>query len=115
MKHYFLVLSLLLSLTLAALPANFTWANVNATNFLGINQNQNQPNRCESGWAFATINTLNSRLKLRMAQTGFSSPDVSLSVQVLLECDTNDFGCLGVNNCLIAIGRTCIGLEVDQK
>lgn len=29
-----------------ALPANYSWANQNGVNYLGINQNQNIPSRC---------------------------------------------------------------------
>jgi hypothetical protein len=91
-----LALLLILQLAQSALPVNFTWANKDGINYMGVNQNQNFPNRCESGWAFATINSLNARLKIRMKNTNFKSPIISLSPQVLLECDGNDFGCLGV-------------------
>ena len=61
---------------------------------MGTVTNQNFPQVCNSGWAFATTNALNSRIKIaRKAQ----SPDISLSTQVLLNCDQLDNGCLGVN------------------
>jgi hypothetical protein len=53
-------------LTVPTNITNFTWANVNGRNFLTPAQNQNNPHRCESGWAFATINTLNTRLNIQM-------------------------------------------------
>lgn len=98
----------------AALPGNFTWSDKDGLNYMGINQNQNLPYRCESGWAFATVNALNPRLKIRMNKTNFPSPTVSLSVQVLLECDTFDFGCLGVIYYAKA-GRAQFRHQVDPK
>jgi hypothetical protein len=87
---------LLLAAVFAALPTKFSWANNQGINFLSPSQNQNNPHRCESGWAFATINTLNTRLNLQMNKQSFLAPANSLSVQVLLECDGYDYGCLGV-------------------
>ena len=95
MLRYLLVYLFIFVVT-ASLPFNFSWANRDGVNYMGINQNQNIPYRCESGWAFATINALNSRLNFRLNQTNFTSPQLSLSIQVLLECDTNNYGCLGV-------------------
>ena len=75
------------------LPINFSWANVNNRSYLTHIYNQNFPKPCNSGWAFATLNALNARIKIRRNAT---SPDVVLSTQVLLSCDEYDFGCLGV-------------------
>ncbi len=73
-------------------PQKFSWDDVNGTSYLGPVKSQNFPNFCNSGWAFSTIGMLESRIKsLRKA----SSPDISLSTQILLSCDTLDFGCLG--------------------
>jgi len=91
-----LVLHFLVAAVFTALPTNFSWANNQNINFLSPSQNQNNPHRCESGWAFATINTLNTRLNFQMSKQGFLAPANSLSVQVLLECDHYDYGCLGV-------------------
>lgn len=73
-------------------PDYFSWDNYNNTSFLGIVQNQNFPASCNSGWAFSTINVLNMRAKIKRKA---ESPDLSLSPQVLLSCDTLDYGCLG--------------------
>lgn len=98
-KYQILVLSLICLLFMQAstieledLPTNFTWANINNISYIGPVRNQNFPNSCNSGWAFSTIHMLDSRIKRRRNAT---SPDISLSVQVLLSCDTLDFGCMG--------------------
>lgn len=79
---------------LTVLPDQFSWDNINGVTYLGPVKNQNFPYSCNSGWAFATISMLEARIKkLRKA----AAPDISLSTQVLLSCDTLDYGCLGVN------------------
>lgn len=93
-----LALLMVAAVALAALPANFTWGAGGDRNYLTPAVNQNNPLRCESGWAWATINSLNARINIRIAKSGLKLPLVSLSAQVLLECDEWDFGCLGVSN-----------------
>lgn len=61
--------------------------------YLSPARNQNFPYSCNSGWAFATVGMIEARIKI---QRKGASPDVSLSTQVLLSCDTFDNGCLGV-------------------
>jgi hypothetical protein len=75
------------------LPDDFSWADINGVSYLGPVKSQNFPHACNSGWAFSTIGMLESRIKRRR---NASSPDISLSTQVLLSCDNLDFGCLGV-------------------
>lgn len=72
---------------MSALPTNFTWGAGGDRNYLTPTVNQNNPARCESGWAWATINSLNSRINIQIAKSGLKLPQVSLSAQVLLECD----------------------------
>jgi hypothetical protein len=91
-----LALLVMAAVALAAIPANFTWGPGGDRNYLTPTTNQNNPNRCESGWAWATINSLNARINIQIARGGLKLPLVSLSTQVLLECDELDFGCLGV-------------------
>ena len=67
------------------LPLQLNWSNRDGVNYMGVNINQNFPAKCDSGWAFATLNAFTPRIKFRMNQTGFmSTPDISLSAQVLL-------------------------------
>ena len=91
------IITLLLIAFTYALPTNFTWGIGATRNLLTPSANQNNPNRCESGWAFATINSLNTRINIQMYKNSFKYPAVSLSPQVLLECNQNNFGCLGVH------------------
>lgn len=89
----------LMVLCLSALPVNFTWGPGGERNYLTPAPNQNNPLRCESGWAWAVINSLNARANIRIARSGLKLPLVSLATQVLLECDQRDSGCLGVFFC----------------
>lgn len=89
-------LLLLLLGVLGALPANFSWGVGGVRSFLPPASNQNNPHRCESGWAWATINSLSTRINIGTSKSTLNFPLVALSPQVLLECDDYDFGCLGV-------------------
>lgn len=74
------------------LPKNFWWGNVNHTNYLTVQRNQHIPIYCGSCWAFAATSALSDRIKIaRKAQW----PDVNLSPQVLISCETPDDGCDG--------------------
>ncbi len=86
MRRIFLLGALLL-ITIHALPLNFTWGPGGERNYLTPAINQNNPLRCESGWAWATINALNARINIKISKAGLKLPLVSLSTQVLLECD----------------------------
>ena len=73
-------------------PTEWSWDNVDNINYLGVVRNQNYPAPCNSGWAIAATSTLSSRIKIaRKAQW----PDVTISPQVLIDCDNLDFGCYG--------------------
>lgn len=75
-----------------SLPANFTWQNVNGTNYLTLVRNQHIPIYCGSCWAHAATSALSDRIKImRKAQW----PEINLSPQVLISCERPDNGCLG--------------------
>ena len=94
MKHIILLSVVLIAFVQSSTnPDNFSWDDMNGSTYLSPVKNQNFPYACNSGWAFSTIGMLEARIKsLRKAAT----PDISLSTQVLLSCDTLDYGCLGV-------------------
>jgi cathepsin X len=76
----------------AELPKNYWWGNVDGTNFLTVQRNQHIPVYCGSCWAFASSSALSDRIKIkRNAQW----PDINLSPQVLISCETPDDGCDG--------------------
>jgi len=76
------------------LPTNFWWGNNNSTNYLTLQRNQHIPQYCGSCWSFAVTSSLSDRIKiLRNA----AWPDIILSPQVLLSCDTVNRGCSGGN------------------
>ena len=92
-KIFLLTILVVLGFTL---PDSFSWGNQNGRSFLGAVTNQNNPHRCESGWAIATTSALSARINIAMNKMNFKSASISLSSQSLLECDSRNFGCLGV-------------------
>jgi cathepsin X len=66
--------------------------NVNKTNYLTIQRNQNSPHHCVASWAFSSISAISDKIKIvRQAQW----PDAILSPQVLLSCTEKKIGCKG--------------------
>lgn len=74
------------------LPTNWYWGNVNNTNFLCTTKNQHIPQYCGSCWAQSTTSTISDRIAI---MRGGKFPEIDISPQVLLTCDTNDDGCHG--------------------
>lgn len=86
------VLTELPQISIKDLPTNYWWGNVGGTNYLTVQRNQHIPIYCGSCWAFASTSALSDRIKImRKAQW----PDVNLSPQVLISCETPDEGCDG--------------------
>ncbi len=52
------------------------------------------PRFCGSCWAFAVTSSINDRIKI-MRKAAW--PDIIISPQVLLSCDTTNRGCYGGN------------------
>jgi len=67
----------------SALPSNFSWVHKGATTPI-YNQGQ-----CGSCWAFSTTESIESMNFLK------GNPLTSLSIQQIVDCDTNDDGCDG--------------------
>lgn len=74
------------------LPENFSWSNVNGTNFLGTSKNQHIPQYCGSCWAHGATSSLSDRIAIKR---GSVFPEIDISVQVLMDCDRNNSGCNG--------------------
>mmetsp|Transcript_7903 Transcript_7903/g.11071 ORF Transcript_7903/g.11071 Transcript_7903/m.11071 type:complete len:624 (-) Transcript_7903:153-2024(-) len=70
-------------MSVADLPANWDWRNINGTNFLTESRNQHIPQYCGACWAFGTLSMLNDRIKI--AQKG-GYPETILAPQVLINC-----------------------------
>lgn len=67
----------------SALPANWTWQDVNGTNFLTKSLNQHIPTYCGSCWAHGSMSSLADRVKIiRNA----AWPDINFAIQVILNC-----------------------------
>ena len=81
MLFILLVIIGLSNLATATLPEEFTWSNVNGTNFLTKSLNQHIPQYCGSCWAHAAVSSLADRIKIRR-QAKF--PDIDLSIQFIL-------------------------------
>ena len=74
------------------LPNSFWWGRANGTNYLTMQRNQHIPVYCGSCWAFAATSALSDRIKI---QRKAAWPDINLSPQVLISCDTVAEGCYG--------------------
>ena len=74
------------------LPTNFTWANVNGTNYLTNIRNQHIPQYCGSCWAHASTSVLSDRIKIARKAAW---PDINIAPQVLISCQSTSFGCDG--------------------
>ena len=70
----------------------FFWGDNQGKNYLTQNRNQNVPNYCNSGWAFAIASSISDTIKI-MREAAF--PDANINVQSLLDCDTTNNGCQG--------------------
>jgi cathepsin X len=66
------------------IPTEFTWANVNGTNFLTFSRNQHIPVYCGSCWAHGTTSALGDRLNILRKNAW---PQINLSPQVLINCN----------------------------
>ena len=86
------VLKSMRTLPINELPKSWWWGDVDGTNYLTIQRNQHIPIYCGSCWAFSAASALSDRIKIaRKAQW----PDVVISPQVLISCETPDDGCGG--------------------
>ena len=74
------------------LPANWMWNDVNGTNYLTNMRNQHIPQYCGSCWAHAATSALSDRIKIAR---NASWPDINISPQVVISCETIDDGCHG--------------------
>jgi cathepsin X len=75
-----------------SLPDNWSWDNVNGTNFLTVIHNQHVPQYCGSCWAQAVSSSLSDRIKI--ARKG-AFPDINIAPQVFVSCANNTNGCNG--------------------
>ena len=75
-----------------AIPSAFDWGNVNGVNYLTNMRNQHIPQYCGSCWAHATTSALSDRIKIAR---NASWPDMNISPQVLISCETDTDGCHG--------------------
>ena len=71
------------------LPKNFSWSNVNGTNYLTSLKNQHIPVYCGACWAEAATSVLADRLAIKRKNV---FPEVVLSVQPLMDCDFHEDG-----------------------
>lgn len=74
------------------LPDQYIWNAVNGTNFLTNIRNQHIPQYCGSCWAHAATSAFSDRIKIAR---NAAWPDINISPQVLISCETTDYGCFG--------------------
>jgi len=76
------------------LPDNWTWANVNGTNYLSWNKNQHIPVYCGSCWAQGSTSALADRFNILMKD--HTATPVALSAQAIINCQAGG-SCEGGN------------------
>jgi len=75
-----------------SLPENWTWSNINGTNYLTTMRNQHIPQYCGSCWAHSATSVIGDRISIAR---GGVFPEITISPQILLDYDTNNYGCHG--------------------
>merc|ERR1740117_1055557 len=68
------------------LPTDFTWKNVNNTNYMTTIRNQHIPVYCGSCWAMGSSSALADRLNIKQVRAGGVMSENMLSVQAILSC-----------------------------
>jgi cathepsin X len=84
------------TMDLLQLPDAFDWRNVNGKSYTSVPRNQHIPQYCGACWAFASLSTLNDRIKI-LRKDAF--PEIVLSPQHMLSCGTGGT-CFGGNHFL---------------
>ena len=74
------------------LPTEKLWNNVDGTSYLTNIRNQHVPQYCGSCWAHAATSALSDRIKIARQAAW---PDINISPQVIISCETTDLGCHG--------------------
>ena len=75
-----------------ALPDQWRWDDIDGTNYLTNVWNQHVPTYCGSCWAHASTSALSDRIKIARKAAW---PDINLSPQPLISCESKDQGCHG--------------------
>jgi cathepsin X len=75
-------------------PDNWDWRNINGNNYCTITKNQHIPTYCGSCWAHGPTSALADRF---MILNGRSSTPISLSPQVIVNCEPGGGSCFGGN------------------
>ena len=74
------------------LPTEKLWNSVDGTSYLTNVRNQHVPQYCGSCWAHAATSALSDRIKIARQAAW---PDINISPQVIISCETTDLGCHG--------------------
>jgi cathepsin X len=77
-----------------SLPNTWDWRDVNGTNYVSISKNQHIPIYCGSCWAHGSISALNDRFHIMFPK----ATPISLSMQVIVNCQPGGSSCNGGNS-----------------
>jgi hypothetical protein len=75
-----------------SIPTNFSWGNANGKNYLSVVRNSNVPQYCDASYIFAVTSSLSDRIAVAR---GGIFPEINMSPQMLLSCNTANNGCNG--------------------
>eukprot|EP00466_Bigelowiella_natans_P014752 jgi/Bigna1/67498/fgenesh1_pg.3_\ len=107
----------------STMPAAFDWSLAPGGDFISTPETYLNPPGCESSWAFAAAAMMSARMAI---QANGSTPKVSISPQVLINCATpfGSDGCKGGGNLTWAldyiknhgiVDNTCMGYRAKQQ
>lgn len=74
------------------LPKNHDWGNYEGKNYLSQMRNQHIPEYCGSCWAHAVASSISDRIAIKR---GNVFPEITLSPQYLINCESHSLGCKG--------------------
>jgi cathepsin X len=96
----------------ADIPTNFSWTNVNGTNFCTSSRNQHIPTYCGSCWAMSATSALADRIKITR---NAAWPDYEVAVQSIVYCVQSGCDGAGLTDAYDYIKTNGVGVDTCQN